>query len=179
MCFQQCYCYYKFDEKGSVLDCSNLGITNLTHLLVPNETTWLIAEDNSINHLKWSQNLYQIEHFNLQNSSLYSISVDFLSKLKNTGKANYLNLAGNKLKNFNQALVEIILPEIYLGGNPIDCNCDMFWFVEWLNTTYFPSGPRIVKDYRDIKCDGGDWNGAEVYKLSKEQMGCLPTVLEL
>ena len=139
----------------------------------------MIAKDNDVDHLQWSDNLLEIEHLNLENSHVHSISTDFSSQIKTLGKITVLNLAKNKLKSFNHGITDALISEIYLGGNPINCNCDMFWFAEWLNTTYYPSGPRIVKDYRDIKCVGGEWNGAEVYRLSKEQMGCLPKVLEL
>ena len=151
----------------------------MTDLSVPNETNWLFAKDNDIDHLQWSDDLREMEHIDLANSNIYSIGQNFFSKLATSGNARLLNLAGNKFKGFNKDLTRSQLHEVYLSGNPIECNCDMFWFVEWLNTTYYPSGPRIVKDYRDVKCVGGEWDGVEVNKLSKEQMGCLPTVLEL
>ena len=178
-CSRGCDCYYTFEERASILDCSNMGITNLDDLSVPNETTWLVAKDNDIAHLQWSDNLQRIEHIDIENSSIYSISTDFISNLKTPKKARFLNLSDNKLRGFNQAIVQTTISEIYLGGNPINCNCDMFWFAEWLNTTYYPSGPRIVKDYRDIKRVGREWNGVEVCKLTREQMGCLPALLEL
>ena len=111
-----------------------------------------------------------MEHINLANSSISSVGPNFFSNLATLGKVRYLNLAGNKLKGFNKDIQQSSLSEIYLSGNPIDCNCDMFWFVKWLNTT-------VVKDSQDIRCVGGDWGGIWVYELTQEQMGCLPIVL--
>ena len=158
-------------------------MTSLSDIFVPNETSWLIAKDSKIHHLQWSdesiENLHQMKHINFINSSIFSIDPNFFSKLSTLGEVRYLNLAGNKLKSFNQDIQQSGLSEIYLSGNPIECNCDMFWFAKWLNTTKGPSGPRIVKDLQDIRCDGGEWHGAQVYKLTQEQMGCLATGLVL
>ena len=155
-------------------------MTSLSQIYIPKETN---SNDSKIHHLEWSvessRNLHELELFNLANSSIYSIGSNFFLKLANLTKLRYLNLADNKLRIFNENISHIRVPEIYLSGNPINCNCDMFWFAEWLNTTLYTTGPRIVKDYRDIRCVGGEWNGLQVYKLSKEQMGCFPTVTEL
>ena len=171
-CSGDCSCYRKFEQKPNVLDCSNTGITNLSDLLVPNETSWLVAKNNKIDHLQFSSNLNQMEHINLANSSICSIGQNFFSKLATSGEVRYLNLADNKLKHFNRDIQGSNLSEIYLSGNPIDCNCDMFWFVKWLNTT-------VVKDSQDITCVGGEWDGTQVYELTREQMRCIPAVLEL
>ena len=115
-----------------------------------------------------------MEHINLESSSIYSIEPHFFSKLSTSTKINYLNLADNRLKGFNQDIRKNNLSEVYLSGNDIACKCDMLWFADWLNTTELGSQNRIVKDYKNIRCVGGTWNGTHVYKLSKEQMGCFP-----
>ena len=120
-----------------------------------------------------------MEHINLAYSTISSIGPNFFSKLASLGKVRYFNLTGNKLRSFSQDIQQSGLFDIYLSGNPIDCNCDMFWFVQWLNTTKSPCGPRIVKDQHYVKCVGGEWDGEQVYKLTQEQMGCLSTGLYL
>ena len=176
-CSGDCSCYRRFRQTASVLDCSNSGITSLSDISVPNETTWLIAKNNKIDHLQFSRKLNQIEHINFANSSISSIGQNFFSKLATVGKVRYLNLAGNKLNCFNKDIQQSSLSEIYLSGNPIDCNRNMFWFAKWLNTTKGPSGPRIVKDSQDIRCVGGEWDGTLVYELTQEQMGCIAAIL--
>ena len=88
-------------------------------------------------------------------------------------KTSFLNLADNDLKTFPKTLNRTAFSEVYLAGNPIDCNCDMLWFVDWLNSTD-KSGSRIVKDYKRVLCAGGEWNGTQVYNLSPVRMGCFP-----
>ena len=166
----------------NVLDCSNKEMTSLSDILVPNETTWLVVKNNKIDHLQWSdesiENLHEMKYINFSNSSISSIGPNFFSKLATLANVHYLNLGGNKLKSFNKDIRQSgISDEIYLSGNPIDCNCDMFWFAKWLNTTNGPFGPRIVKDHQDIRCAGGEWDGTQVYRLTQGQMGCLPIVL--
>ena len=139
------------------------------------ETNWLLAKGNNMGQLHWPDNLRKMELINLANSSIYSIGPNFFSKL--SGSTKYVNLAGNKLKSFNPDIQKSKFFEMYLSGNPIDCKCDMFWFVEWLNTTINRPGPKIVKDYENITCVGGEWHEKQVYKLTKEQMGCLPIIL--
>ena len=110
----------------------------------------------------------------LANSSICSFGPNFFSKLTSFTQLCFLNVSGNKLKDFNQDIKQTNLSEMYLSGNPIDCHCDMFWLAQWLNTT---KAIKIVKDYEKIKCAGGEWNKNQVYKLTKEQMGCLPIIM--
>ncbi len=56
--------------------------------------------------------------------------------------------------------------ELWLGGNPIQCDCDMLWLITWLNNTRV-SGRRRVKDYQDVICTGGQLDGTLVYKIVK------------
>ena len=137
------------------MDCSQTNITRLTELPIPNETMWLVAKSNHIPNLEWSQNLDTIQHFDLQNSGVHHISDDFFSEIKSMKKTKFLNLVNNKLKAFPKTLRGTNFSQVYLGGNPIDCNCEMLWFADWLNTTE----PRIVQDYRKVLCAGGKWNG--------------------
>ena len=173
-CSNICWCHYFFKEKANVLNCSHTNITSLVHLLIPNETEWLIAKYNHIPNLQWSDNLDTIQHFDWQNSGVRNITDDFFSKIKSTNKTKFINLINNDLKSFPKTLDGTNFSQVYLAGNPIDCNCQMLWFAIWLNATDPDSEIRIVKDYKQVLCTGGEWNGTQVYKLSAEQMGCYP-----
>ena len=83
----------------------------------------------------------------------------------------------NDLRTFPKTLNGTSFSKVYLSGNPIDCNCDMLWFAEFLNTTHLKSRRRIVKDYDQVLCVGGKWNGTQVYKMNAEQMDCFPKIL--
>ena len=140
-------------------------------LRIPNETMWLVAKSNDIPRLDWLKDLSNIQHFDLQNSSVRYITDEFFSKIQIMKKAKFLNLANNKLKTLPKTLNGTSFSQVYLAGNPVDCNCDMLWFAYWLNTT---NVKEIVKDYKRVLCAGGRWNGTQVYKLNAVRMGCFP-----
>ena len=125
-------------------------MTSLTELQIPNETMWLVAKSNSIPYLQWSGNLDVIQHLDLQNSSVVNIADDFFLKITAIKKTSFLNLANNNLKTFPKTLNGTNFSEVCLAGNPIDCNCDMLWFTEFLNTTNPQSGSRVVIDYEKV-----------------------------
>ena len=157
-----------------MLNCSQTNLTSLTQLHIPNETMWFVAKSTDISNLEWSENLDSIQHLNLQNSSVRHITDDFFSKMKSTNKTKFLNLANNDLKSFPKTLDGTNFSQVYLAGNPIDCNCEMLWFANWINATEPQSQIRIVQDYKQVLCAGGKWDGTQVYKLNAKQMGCYP-----
>ena len=138
---------------------------------------WLVAQSNNIPYLQWSENLDAIQHFDLQNSCILQVADDFFSKIKTMNKTVFQNLASNDLKAFPKSLNGTNFSQVYLAGNPIDCNCEMLWFADWLNTTNPLNKDRIVADYQHVLCVGGKWDGTQVYKLNAEQMGCYPKIL--
>ena len=149
-------------------------MTSLTELQIPNETMWLVSKFNHIPRLDWSKNFSYVQNFNLQNSSIRYISDEFFSEIQTKKKAKFLNLANNNLKFFPKTLNGTNFSRVYLAGNPIDCNCDMLWFADWLNRTSHQSQNRTVMDYEQVVCVGGKWNGTRVYNLSPVLMGCYP-----
>ena len=68
-------------------------------------------------------------------------------------KIKCVNLVNNDLKALPKTLGGTNFSQVYLAGNPIDCNCEMLWFANWLNTR----NPRIVQDYKQVLCAGGKW----------------------
>ena len=176
-CSNNCWCHYFFEEMANVLNCSHTNITSLGQLRIPNETMWLIGKCNNISYLEWSKNLDTIQHFDLQNSGVLHVTDDFFSKIKSINKTKFINLVNNDLKAFPKTLRGTNFSQVYRAGNPIDCNCQMLWFANWLNTTDPHSENRIVKDYNQVLCAGGKWNGTQVYKLSADQMGCYPKII--
>ena len=111
-------------------------------------------------------------HIDLNNSYITSICDDLFLKLGEAGNITYLNLAKNSIALPSKTLQNIkSLQEVYLAGNPIECNCDMIWFSKLVNSTTTAASMRIVKDYQDINCFGGEWNGIPVYQLDEKSDG--------
>lgn len=82
---------------------------------------------------------------------------------------NTLIATNNKIQKLPQTQTQKKFDEIYLSGNPFDCNCQMTWMITWLNNQ---SG--IVKDYRQIKCGNGRFKDIPVHVLTDVALGCFP-----
>ncbi len=123
-----------------------------------------------------------ITHLDLHSGQIDLICDETLNEIFYNSEVKLLNLAKNKLKiiptKFNETgwKPSDNIKKILLSGNPVQCDCDMLWLIPWLNNTRV-SGQRLVEDYQDVICTGGQWNGIPVYKLDKVKMGCYPKKL--
>ena len=79
-CSNNCRCHHDFEANANVLNCSLANTTSLTQLQIPNETMWLVAKYNYIPFLQWSENLDAIQHFDLQHSGVFVISLKISSQ---------------------------------------------------------------------------------------------------
>ncbi len=122
-----------------------------------------------------------ISYFTLSFSNLTHICNDFIESLMNS-KLRQLDLRNNRIKQFSTSHSQakkgvITLSKLWLGGNPVECGCDMVWMTAWLawlaNTTS-PSGHRLVQDYKNLICASGTEIGTPVYKLDEIKMKCYP-----
>ena len=173
-CSNDCQCHYFFEEEANVLNCSRTNLTSLTEVQILNNTMWFVARSNNISTLQWTESFKNITLFDFQNSSIQEIDTEFFIHIQTSS---YVNFASNKLQSFPLSLNETSFSEVYLAGNPIDCNCDMMWFADWLNRTKPKSQIRIVQDYDKVFCEGGIWNGHPVYTLNATEMGCYPKIV--
>ncbi len=120
-----------------------------------------------------------ITHLNLYSGQIDFICDETLNEIFYNSEVRLLNLAKNKLKIIPGIFNETgwkrsdSIKKILLSGNPVQCDCDMLWLISWLNNTRV-SGQRLVQDYEDVICTGGQWDGTPVYKLDKVKMGCYP-----
>ena len=166
------------EKQANVLNCSATQTKTLNNLEIPEVTTWLIADSNNINHVCEKSDFENILHMDLHSSKIEHICDDTFQNLAQNDKIKYLNMAYNGITKFSKNIVHIkSLEEVYVTGNPIECNCDTFWFVNWLTNFTTPSGVRIVKDYMNVTCSRGKWNGTRVHKLDAVKMGCFPKTL--
>eukprot|EP00057_Strongylocentrotus_purpuratus_P006921 XP_011661395.1 PREDICTED: relaxin receptor 2-like [Strongylocentrotus purpuratus] len=124
----------------SVLQELNLDYCDITNLhplvfsgLESLET--LSLKGNNIQHIHDDvlSGLGQIESINLEGNRIAYLEELMFS---NNWKLTNLSLANNRLTRLNQSTFKPIFSSILLldlSTNPIDCNCEMEWLIDWLN----------------------------------------------
>ena len=127
-----------------------------------------------------ADNLGNISRLDLHSSEITFICDGYFQYLGYQGHVQYLNLANNSFKHFEESIKKLTsLKTAFLAGNPIDCTCDTLWLTDWLVNFTTPSGEKVVRDYEKVTCYGGEWDGTPVYKLDPVEMGCYPVFTKL
>lgn len=182
-CGNNCQCHYNLIHRTNIFTCNGPQYTELP-ATVPDFTQWIYFENTQMSQLCGSYP-YLARPQNMSSNTITSLSLkpgkinhvcdNTLHDILHYSTMESLNLAWNNLQQipiiFNVTIGN--LNKLWLGGNPIKCNCDMLWLISWLNSTMI-SGRRLVQDYQDVICSGGRLDGIPVYKLTRVQMGCYP-----
>ncbi len=183
LCGDNCKCHYNITERANVLTCSGPPYTALPRT-VPNFTNWIEYVNSDITELCWIYDYLKkpsnMTHINLSSGKIEVICDETLNEILYNSEVRVLNLINNRLKKIPEKLRETAILEnstkldkLLLAGNPVQCDCDMLWLISWFNNTRV-SGKRLVQDYQDVICTGGEFDGTPVYKLDKVKMGCYP-----
>ncbi len=178
-----CTCYHDLTERANVFNCSGPQHTNITDILdnTPDATNWLILDDTNITELCELQNYLDVSitHLSLTSAHLNHICDDSLDIILATVTS--LNMKDNQLgqisPRFNSRTSH--LTEIWLGGNPIHCDCSMTWMIDFLFNSSLTTGSDLVKDYMDVICADPVYDGTPVYMLNPVKMGCYPKNLPI
>ena len=157
-------------------NCSSLNVHNIPSS-VPNFTDWLILENNHVRNLdSIHTNLGTISFLNLKRNKMSSITNSFVGNLSESKSLKWFDLSDNNLKRLPPEVQELTsLEKVWLRGNPIHCDCDMTWMIDWINnfrTT--TTGERVVVDHAHVICQSGKMKGKPIYQLNKVDLGCYP-----
>ncbi len=178
-----CTCYHDLTNKMNVLHCSGPRHTNISDIIgnIPESTNLLILDETNITELcdvneSVSESITKISVISGQLSHICDESLDWILVT-----VTYLNLANNKLTNISPHMKSMThhLTELWLGGNPIECDCSMTWMIDFLTNSSLPSGDNLVKDYMDVTCADSVYYGTPVYMLNPVEMGCYPRNLPI
>ncbi len=179
LCGDSCLCQYNMIHRTNMFNCSGPQHVTLPQT-VPEFTNWITITDAHIGELCGSYNYLTnpastVTHLNLQSSNIESICPKTLDGILKYSNIKSLNLAKNNLTQIPHTFNKLArnLKRLWIGGNPINCECDMLWLASWFNNTIV-SDQRLVQDYQDVICTGGKLDGTPVYRLSSVAMGCYP-----
>ncbi|CAJ0947071.1 unnamed protein product, partial [Mesorhabditis belari] len=123
-CPDQCAC------SGTVVDCSNRGLTKLPDE-IPQFTTELLLNGNLLNKLDdQSLKLPQLLKIDLSSNQFLAIPVKAFEK---TPQLMQINLSNNQLKCLTEKAFTHLqkLESLALDGNNFSCGCHLMSFVEW------------------------------------------------
>ena len=142
---------------------------------LPNNTDWLLCSQSHIQNLPQKiKYLENITKFDISSNVLKSISQNTLNALVNFKNLKTLDISNNSFTSLPIELQHLDrLQAVFIADNPITCNCDMLWLVNWTKKV-LPDGTRIVRDYEKVKCSNID---KQIYKLTAVEMGCFPKEL--
>ena len=102
--------------------------------------------------------LENITLLNLSSSNIYEINENVLNVITQSVKS--LDIRNNKLRTLPQSISiskAIKTNEMWISGNPFECNCDMLWMKDWLLDTPF------VQDKKNVTCSESKVKGEKNY----------------
>lgn len=176
-------------ERLDISDNSLSFIPPLAFDLMPPKLKVLRLANNKLKQFNWGrlQVLYHLEVLDLSNNQLRTVPRELSNCSKTLQKfilqnnrirkltdnflrdaihLKYLDLSFNQIRRVkNSSLPKDIINQLdtlILHGNPFTCNCDLVWFVFWINQT----NVTIPLLATDVTCVGpGSWRGKSVILL--------------
>ena len=138
-------------------------------------------ENTDITHLEGSdQLLNSIEFLDVSSNKIRYMSNGFIKNVNNSKTLKGLDLRHNSLTRIPREMMQWkSLESIWLGGNPIYCDCSMIWMIEMLNNFTTSSKSHVIFDYKEVKCHSKLMKNIPVYVLNPVAMGCYPHKLTL
>ncbi len=173
-CSNKCLCYYKQSYGANVYDCTNQELRILPQV-IPKGTNWVILQANKLTTLCAYPYSRNVTYINLASNNLIEICPAFISKLEQRGASLRLDLSNNSLSAIPKTFEKWRTGEnLWLGGNPFLCNCDMLWMVNWLANYTTSHGEQVVQDYERVTCYNDDKQKKSIIELNQVDMGCYP-----
>lgn len=113
------------------------------------------------------QDLTSLKSLNLTNNKLSGWDADLF---KSTQKLQVLDLTNNLISTIQSGNVEAFssMQSLNLTGNPFNCNCDLRWFRDWMNTTKI-----VLANSTSYIChEPEEWKGKPVVSFNRNKIRC-------
>ena len=177
VCSDYCKCYYNQKSKRNIMNCENITLTALP-ATVPTFTDWIRLRNINMSNFCTNYPYLKetISYLTIKSSNMAHICDDVLKSILHSKTIREISFRNNKLTglSFQWKTKSSNVERLWLSGNPIACDCDMLWMMNWLQNSTGATGHRLVQDYEDVICATGPQAGTPVYKLNRVKMGCYP-----
>ncbi len=168
-----CRCNYNQSVQGNICNCSLSNMTSLPTSL-PEETNIFVVENSSyLNNICCSSpEINSIREMVFVQNNISSLCRSFINSVKRSQTLKVLNLAKNKIQRVPKSLQNLFsLEQLWLGGNPFHCDCDMEWMIHWINNFNSTSISHIIMDIDNIRCRSGNWIEEQISQLTPADFG--------
>ena len=117
------------------------------------DTDWLLLSGNNLGSLnKAPDYLENMTMLNLSSSNITDIDQKVVEVI--TKNIKHLDISRNILKRLPQEITNMnSTGELWISGNPYECNCYMLWMKDWL------MGTGNVMDMEKVTCLTGKTKG--------------------
>ena len=110
-----------------------------------------------------------VTYISFKHSQIQSSCREILNLILHKSGVKWLDLSYN---NLSKLPIEVSssnnVKKLWLEGNPIFCDCEMTWMIDWLEN----GGKHIVQNSESIICAHGREVGKPIYLLKPYDMGC-------
>ncbi len=110
-----------------------------------------------------------VTYISFKGSQIQSMCRDTLDLILDNSSVKWLDLSYNNMSKVPAEFSSVDnVEKLWLEGNPISCDCEMTWMIDWLGN----EGKHIVHNSESIICAQGREVGKPIYLLKPYNMGC-------
>ena len=143
-CPYECTCYF---DKVTIVNCTRRSLVAIPYDLPPGVKKVYMSE-NYIMELEDGPYLNNITYLDLSANALIDIEPESLLRFAPTSTllfhSNVLSQIPHTISRFEKS------GHVTLRGNPISCDCENWWFVDWM-----ANHTDTIVDFDNITCDNG------------------------
>ena len=171
-CGPNCICHYEQSSRSNVFNCTGLNHTQLPQV-IPDYTDWMLIEMTNIKEVCGEYSYLwlpsNVTYISFKHSQIQTICQETLNTILHNSSVKWLDLAYNNMTKVPTEMSRTNnVQKLWLQGNPIFCNCEMTWMIDWLANR----GKRIVQNSENIICGHGQEIGKPIYLLQPYDMDC-------
>ncbi len=174
-CGDECKCHYSQIDQANMFSCRGSRYNNLPPQ-VPNYTNWILFEETNITDLcgtfQYFNRQSNVTYLSFKHGNVKNICHNTLNDVLYDSNIKWIDITNNRMSEVPRAFAssQHHLKKLWLSKNPLECNCEMTWLIDWLAG----EGQKLVQDYKDVRCMRGQQIGKAVYLLKPiENMGCI------